>query len=148
MKNTGSSYLYSLSKDNWAVSHLLIPLFTNEQHLPLLFFQSLTKKISPYIISIILYGSIARKEEKSESDIDLLIIVPDYRSIAKVEHEIKEIVPETVKYFGNQTSPVIITKKDFIARRQKKDPFIQKIITEGKVIAGKSISEMFFNKFL
>ncbi len=76
-------------------------------------------------ISIILFGSRARKEEKISSDFDIMIITKNGKK--KVKSEFLE---------GLLLSVFKIPKKLFIKKLKEKDPLILNVYSDGKVLKG------------
>jgi len=82
--------------------------------------------------SCILFGSVARKEERPSSDIDLLIITKNKKLV-------KDLIHEKLGYFidkyGNVITAQIYTKKEF----NKNIPFVATIDKDYKVILGEDM---------
>ena len=89
------------------------------------------KKILPKAKSVALFGSIAMKREKLDSDIDVLIITQD-------KSEINEIIAKNQeafsKQFGNILSAHIMTEIEF--KRKKNTPFVKDILENYILIEG------------
>jgi predicted nucleotidyltransferase len=84
------------------------------------------------ILKVILYGSVVRKREKPESDIDVFILV-----MTKKDKEIAaELVGKLNKYllprYGNVISESIYSKKEW--KDMKKTEILKKIESEGEII--------------
>lgn len=78
---------------------------------------------------IILFGSYARETSNPESDVDLLIIKNTRkRRVARVK-EVLSLIDYNIPL-----DPIIYTKKELNERLRIGDPFIEKIIKEGKTI--------------
>jgi predicted nucleotidyltransferase len=78
---------------------------------------------------IILYGSVARGEEKEDSDVDVLVLSSDKEKIrAKVIERAIDILLDT----GTYISVKVITPGEF--ERLKHTHFISQIVKEGVVI--------------
>lgn len=95
------------------------------------------KKIKDLLVRIspdakaILYGSMARGTAGPESDIDLLILLPDsYEGKEYVKHHgnISDSLYFLSLEIGKDISPLILLKKVFFAR---KTPFTVNVINEG-----------------
>lgn len=84
---------------------------------------------SEYIIQIILYGSVARGDDKPESDIDILIITNDYEKIeSKVYDETYNIIIEDDEVI----SPQFISQEHYNEIRNFS--YISNVIKDGEII--------------
>ena len=98
--------------------------------------QVIVNKIADYCKpdKIILFGSFARGEEKSDSDIDLLIIKD---SDKKRPFRIKEVF-EAVRGVERKypLDPIVYTQQEIEKRLLLGDFFIKKVMEEGKIMYG------------
>lgn len=141
-KKFGKSVVFSLKRGNFLIEKIISPLFKIEAEAKKELSRKIIKSIKFPVESIILFGSIARGEEKSGSDIDIAFVVKDSLDIGKIEKEILLINPIISGYFGNTIAPVVIRKSDFIKKLKKGDHFISAIAREGEVISGKLINDL------
>lgn len=98
--------------------------------------QKIVKKIAENYKpeKIILFGSVARGEEKKDSDIDLLIIK---NSKKKRPFRVKEVF-EALRGINRNSplDPIVYTPKEISNRIELGDYFIKRILKEGKVVYG------------
>jgi predicted nucleotidyltransferase len=77
----------------------------------------------------LIYGSVARGEERATSDVDLLVVADDlqledlYRRLAKVEERV-----------GRKVNPTLYSPQEFRNRRESGNPFLEKIMKRRKLI--------------
>lgn len=141
-QQAGRSILYSLNQNHYLVSTAILPMFKKESEAMKDLTGLLKRSFGHKIVSSILFGSLARKEEKGISDIDMLFIVNDGVDTQKIEEGILEKNPEIVHLFGNSISPLVMTISEFISRFKKKDRLLGKILKEGEVLDGELISDL------
>lgn len=135
INNKGKILLLKLNKNNRFVKNALIPLFKKEES----FFNGYLNKIVKVlkhknIISIILYGSIARGEAKLDSDIDILVISKNKDE--NIKEKIKNIEDNIIINID------IMTLKEFKKAYNEKEPLIKNILNNNKVLYGKKVLEM------
>lgn len=85
--------------------------------------------------TVVLYGSLARGEYTSRSDIDLLILTTEKKTLKEVQEKIIELEQET----GRNIQPTIRTLEEL----QKTDTgLLQNIFQEGKVLYLREASDI------
>jgi len=142
-KAVGASYLFSLNRSRYIVEKILSPLFESEQSLGAAMIEELRKALpAKGIISIIMFGSVARGESKQGSDLDIMIVIKNSLDVRKITSGIQDKGGKFLAKFGMMLSPHVIRHHDFISRFDKRDKLIQNIIREGSVIYGKHFEEV------
>ena len=81
---------------------------------------------------VILYGSYARGEETSDSDIDLLIVAPTTDRMIDRMAEVRGLIRDLRN--GLPISPIVVTPEELEIKLKNKDPFIQTILEEGAAL--------------
>jgi len=85
-------------------------------------------KDSELIELAFIYGSVARNEEKEKSDIDLFIV-------GEIEEsKLHEQLANIEKEIGREINYTLMTKKEFMERKARGDSFLQRIISEEKLV--------------
>ena len=141
MRKVGNCYLHSLAIEHELIKEIILPLFTKENKLLQKVTQILVFTLKNKIESIILYGSMAVGEEKAQSDIDLLIISRKGQKIF-IQKKILAANPKILNKFGNQISPLIMSRSEFLKRFKEKNKLMMEIMKKGRVLYGKSFSEL------
>ncbi|MBI5141124.1 MAG: nucleotidyltransferase domain-containing protein [Nitrospirae bacterium] len=139
-RKIGNSISYSLNRSNILVAKIIIPAFGLENSLIQELGGYLAEKLAFPAISIILFGSRARGEEKPGSDIDLLFIVKPGDE-AECEKNVLNLNPAISAAFGASVAPVVYSDTAFKARLARKDELAKEMFKEGKVIFGKYFSD-------
>jgi predicted nucleotidyltransferase len=144
MKKVGPSILYSLNKEHILVTDFLSSLFSKERKL----LQSLARAILGSFsglkpVSLILFGSqIDRDKPRPDSDFDVLCVITDETDLKKFNQEVSVAEALIERKFGNRLSLMVVKKSDFLRRKLKKDPLIQKIERRNMMLFGKSYREI------
>lgn len=84
------------------------------------------------IVSLLLFGSVAREKEEPTSDIDVFVITTDKERMKKKLQVVEEA---TMKKFGNVISEYILTPEEF--KRKRNTQTIKEILAHGELIVGK-----------
>ena len=94
--------------------------------------QELESSLAPIkrkLALVLLYGSVARGEERADSDIDLLVVADDltleelYRRLAGAERKLHRKV-----------NPTLYTRDEYRRRRQARNPFLQKVLSSEHIV--------------
>ncbi|MDQ7818430.1 MAG: nucleotidyltransferase domain-containing protein [Melioribacteraceae bacterium] len=70
----GRDHLFRLNRDHYMVNDAIIPLLKIEENYLDRILDDIRQKLKEYSTSIYLFGSVARREEDLQSDLDLCII--------------------------------------------------------------------------
>jgi predicted nucleotidyltransferase len=77
----------------------------------------------------LIYGSVARQEERADSDVDLLVVADDltleelYRATEVAERRLQRKV-----------NPTLYSRAEFARRRRAKNPFLDKVLRGPKIV--------------
>lgn len=74
----------------------------------------------PEVKKVILYGSIARGDEKQDSDIDICILVATLQVKEKIDSIVDQVAAKCLDLFGNRLEAYVLTKKEFEDQKNKK----------------------------
>ncbi len=142
MRRKGRSYLFSLNKDSFLAEKL--SYIFSVGHLPLRKLEDIiSSRVSKkHIVSIVLFGSIAHREEKPDSDIDLFCIVNDEVDKENVRKRLLELNDLTIRLFGNSVSPTISTISEFRRNFKKGEALVKEILRESVLLYGKPLSDI------
>jgi len=142
MRNMGRTYLFRLNEESYVVEELLLPLFEKEKHLLEAAIREMVDGLSESIVSIILYGSVSRGEERPSSDLDVLVLV----STDADQDQMQELFAEKNDYFmsrfGNVLSPIILSIAEFRQRYRRGNGLLREIVDTGRVIHGRLSAEV------
>lgn len=98
------------------------------------------KELNPY--KIILFGSLAEGGEKSDSDIDLLVILDSEDICRSFEEKMKnKLLVRRSIYDISKKIPVdllVFTRKEYEAIRENRNSFFRDIDSKGKVLYEKA----------
>lgn len=116
LQPVGRSFLVTLNEQSYVLKRIMEPLVRAEQEtvgeLVKLLKQSLGAK--PGIHSAYLFGSVERREEGVDSDVDLLIIYTDREQALTAVSKASERVAAC---FNKNLSPLLFSKREFASKR-------------------------------
>lgn len=132
----GRDHHFTLNRENYLVKNGIIPLLKSETDFLNRVLTLIIKEIRDLSISIVLFGSVARGEETSASDLDIFIITNNKKSGNEILKKIKELRAVIEKEFGIHLSPLIYTKEKFLREAKSNSPIIETIKSEGRLLHG------------
>ena len=142
----GNNFVYSLRDDHYLVREMLRPLFHKEakvqERLLELLKEALSHWLQSDIVTIALYGSLARRKERPTSDIDLLILVTSEQAKGEISERLDFLWDTMMKEFGNSIAPYVNTVSEIQKKYQRRLPIIQNILAHCQVIWGVSLQEI------
>jgi predicted nucleotidyltransferase len=138
----GRDHLFSLNRDHMLVEQGIAPLLTLERMVIRDFADFLSRQLGKLAESIILFGSVARKEETPVSDVDICVIVRTRLEKDKAQSIIHDIAGKVQKRYGARISPLLLTLREFSSKARREEPPIREIIKEGVILRGRSIKEL------
>lgn len=146
LRKIGASFAYSLREEHHLVRELLKPLFHQENQaqdrLIRLLQNVLDKRLRSQVVSVVLYGSLARREERPASDVDLLILVRSERAKQQAREALEPLWEEMAGTFGNPPAFYINTVGEGREKIRRRLPLFQNILRDHRVIWGKSLKEV------
>lgn len=140
-QKVGPSHLYTINRRHFLLAEGLLPLWQKifgwKEHLG----NDCMRYLKKRPLAIVLFGSYAHDVQKKESDLDLLFIYEKEPSFEAVEN-IREMEGILYQKFGIYPSGKTISLKKFKTEIKKKEGLMRTIYREGKVIAGKKLTEL------
>ena len=134
-QGSGQSQLFQLSRENLLVRDLLIPLLRKEREI----FPRIVRRVGDLAagrcVRALVFGSVARAEERRESDLDLLLIADGPRGQASTRQAANELRAVMAREWGLRVNAIVLTQRAVEVRRQRRDPLIADILREGIEIA-------------
>lgn len=130
-QSAGRAYLYSLDNENIVISEFLEEGFRLEDALLNRLATVYFEEMGSNLVSVILFGSIAKGEERPESDVDLVLIVKDKANLKVIEDHASEASLKVTRRFGNQASAILVKKADFEKKMKQKKGLWREIADTG-----------------
>lgn len=144
-RKKGNAILYKLQEENYIVKKLLGPLFEKEKSLYDDMISLIKKRLlraGDNIISIAVFGSVVRKEETAQSDIDVLVIIKNKTEKSNIDKTIDELYTDMAKKFSASISPYVLTIKEIRQKHRRKKSIIKSILDNNQLIYGEPIERI------
>jgi predicted nucleotidyltransferase len=142
----GRDHIFTLNFSNYFVKVILLPLLDAESK----YYDSIVKEIkrtlAKFAVSVILFGSVARKEESVKSDFDICIVYSALKDKKIIEEKVNICRDELHNNYGIALAPFYISTKEFRQRAKLMKPPINEIVKEGILLFGQSIKELIHDK--
>jgi len=138
----GRDHFFNLNRKHFLVGKIIMPILDQENKFKKSLCEEIAKKIGKYSISLFMFGSVVRKEERIDSDLDICIVYRSHTAKKKLETELTELGYSLYEKYGVSLAPFFISESDFKKRIKSKKPPIAAVIKEGKLLLGKSVKEL------
>ncbi len=150
-RKEGNMHIYSLNLENEEVKkHIeLVELKRRKMFLEKNEFRELIERLidrlsanlSPYLSSILLFGSTARGKYAKTSDIDIFILVSsnDERKIKELMKEAESVCTSTGDEFNKTISPVTVSIYEFRNMMRKRQEFVKNLLKDSLVLYGEGV---------
>jgi predicted nucleotidyltransferase len=134
----GKSYQLSLNENSYILNKIIKPILRAEEKTLEELIYILKKHLNnKHIISAAIFGSIAKGEEKVDSDIDLLVISDHFDIATGLVSEAQQAVSPI---FHSTVSPLIFSKKKFLANKNER--LVRSILDSYIMITGRDLQEV------
>ena len=142
----GRDHLFTINREHRLIHDAILPLLEVEAGFANSVGSALAGKLGKQVTSLILFGSVARREETPNSDLDLCLVVPTSAAKEKALEKVHALAPAILRFYGIRISPLAYSVQEFRRAARKGHPPVSAIISEGKVLAGASLKEVLDGK--
>jgi predicted nucleotidyltransferase/predicted transcriptional regulator len=118
-KTVGKAHMWMVNRKSYAYTAVSkIVESVNAEATPLVALKELVLKYLPKeTLRVVLFGSVAKGEERDDSDIDLLIVVRTEKDKANLEPKLEKLSSACLDMFGNRLAPYIVSEKEWKAKK-------------------------------
>jgi predicted nucleotidyltransferase len=130
-RTVGNAHMWRLVNGHALIPHLMA-LFGVDRAMSAELRSSLGRWVAglPGVTDALLYGSVARGEERPDSDVDVLVIVADGKSKRSAERAKGAVEDDIRARFGNVLSVRVLTERE--VRRRPNRGFLPVALHEGE----------------
>ena len=136
----GRDHLFTLNRDHFLTREGLLPLYQAEQRYRSAIEDSLVTLLKGHVVSAVIFGSVSRKQETPQSDLDLCCIMSSENKKGVVQEMLATEAVSLYRNFGVKLAPVFFLTAEM--KKKKRSGLIREILNQGKVIVGRSAKEL------
>lgn len=140
-QGSGKTQLMRLNFENALVAEAILPLFRAERRALSALRGLIRQEFEGRARAATLFGSVARKEEKPGSDVDLLLVA-DGAAKSSLSERAAALGRRTSSRFGLRLSAIVLTPAELRRRARRSDPLIKNILSEGIDLLDARLAEL------
>lgn len=91
--------------------------------------------------SIGFFGSVARREDSSDSDLDIVLVVSDEQD-ERLPAVVEELTDAAVQWTGNDCAVAEMTRTRLREMVDARDPFVASLVADTRTFTGPDVREM------
>lgn len=137
----GRAHLFTLNREHELIARGIVPLLQFEREFEERLKSLLRRRFQGVALSGAIFGSVARREEVPDSDLDVCLVVPSPQAKEKVHARVQEVAPLVWKRFGARLSPIVLTLDELRRRHARKDPLVRTMLREARPFLGARLVE-------
>jgi predicted nucleotidyltransferase len=127
------------------VREILVPVFEKEAHFLEAYAKELRVRAGIPLVSQILFGSVARGEERPKSDVDLVFVIGGGKAGRDRQDALDQAMVELSGSYGNPPQVILFDHREFSRKARSGDPFVSEVLRTGRVLYGKPFAELLRN---
>jgi predicted nucleotidyltransferase len=139
--HTAGAKLYALNRQSVITRQYVLPLFDAESNLLHRIIDDIQVKFEDFAESVILFGSFARGDYSSRSDIDVMLVVKDEERKRLVRNLTSDYFSYFHDRYGAECLPMVYTEDEVRHLFKDSSSFINNVAEDGIVVTGKDIKE-------
>lgn len=132
----GRAIVHSLERGNIYVERWIEPVFRSEWELPDVLLEEIEHTFSNLAVSGVMFGSYARGQQTSDSDIDLVLVAADSRSKRAIERLLESYLSEFRVRWGAPLSAVTYDQNEANTLRSRAPSLAASLMDEGITVFG------------
>ncbi len=133
----GRDHIFTLNRDHFLVRDAILSLYHSERQFPEVLFTMLAAGLKSPVVSAVVFGSVAKREESPLSDLDLCCIVKTEKQKNAVREKLDGEAGSLNRKFGVRVSLLLFTVEEL--RAKSKSRLVKDIVDHGRLIVGKDL---------
>jgi len=136
----GRAHLFTLNREHELIARGIVPLLRFERRFEERLKDVLRRRFQGVALSGAIFGTVARREEAPDSDLDVFLVVASPRAKERAHARVQEVAPLVWKRFGARLSPTILTRDEFRRRNAKRDPLVRTLLRDAQPFLGAQLA--------
>ena len=132
----GNARTYQLERENLYVQQVVEPIFCLEDNYLTYMLEDIRETFGQMALSIILFGSFARRENDASSDVDILLVAKDKLQVRLIEEALSEHTSRFYRRFGHSLEALVYDVKDATQLHEKATGLFAEIRADGYLVSG------------
>jgi predicted nucleotidyltransferase len=137
-RRVGRAVLHQLERESVLVSTLVLPAIAAEASLMEVLRRDLSDAFGRVASSVVLFGSVARGEATSASDIDVLVVARDRTAATRAHQIADEVGRRFYRRHGLPLSVIVMTES---ALAKESPAFMARLRDEGVLVSGRNVGK-------
>lgn len=132
----GRDHIFNLNRSHYLIEQGIMPLFEVEEFFFKEIINVLANTLKPFVISSVIFGSVAKRQETPLSDLDICCIVRNNSQKEKAIMALNNKSHTLYDRFGLKLGPIFLTVSQFKEKASKRNTLITEILEHGKLVVG------------
>jgi predicted nucleotidyltransferase len=133
----GRAFLYELRREHRLVRKGLLPLLEQEAEIRSGVLGRLKSVVANDAVSGWIFGSAARGEERSESDLDILLLVEKKSRIERLQKRISPLFEGLRRDFHVRPSLMVMARAEFVRGYREGRAFMRNVVRDAETFSGR-----------
>jgi predicted nucleotidyltransferase len=138
----GRAYLFELCGNRLLVKEGLLPLLDLEARMRGRAREILAKAFGREVVSAVIFGSVARGEDRPESDMDLCLVVERPQDKDRASGQAGAASSALAEELGITLSAILFTRSEFVQGYRRQEEFYRNVVREGERVSGRDLGEV------
>lgn len=134
--SAGRANIHSLNRESIYVTDLIDPLFAAEERIPDEMLADLSSTFESQALAMVVFGSYARGEQASGSDVDAAIVAADPKAKDLVEETVDGYQTHFLSRYGAPLSAIVYDAVEAAALSEAAPSFAAQLVADALVVFG------------
>ena len=145
-RSVGRTFAYSMADDHYLVREILRPAFQREAqavgYVARALQRTLGASVRSAVVTAAIFGSVARRQERSTSDLDLLVLVRSPQAKRQVERKLNRHWEFFTRSFGHPLAPYVNTVAEARRKHRRGVALFREILRTHEMLWGKPLEDV------